>query len=73
MTKEDILVKHWERHAPTTSLDTSFVDDVIYPAMEEYANFKKPRSIKLNLDQEGYDKFKEITERDLKKKKGEVG
>ena len=34
---EDILDKYWKENAPNTVLDSSFVDKVIYPAMESYA------------------------------------
>jgi hypothetical protein len=33
---DDILNKLWRSHAPETVLDTSFVERVIKPAMEEH-------------------------------------
>ena len=38
MSTESILNKYWKQNQPNTIIDSSFVETVILPAMEEYRN-----------------------------------
>jgi hypothetical protein len=54
MDMDNVLIKHWRQKAPTTSLDREFVDNVIYPAMKEFAEAYHTKQLKVEKDDKRY-------------------
>jgi len=47
---EEVLTTIWDKHSPDTILDLSFVNDVIYPAMKEWAESQTKELEKENAE-----------------------